>query len=67
MAGTNHSRQAASGGPAIIWWRRKLGENIGTAARAMANCGLGDLRLCARATLAVEKAVAAASGADQGA
>lgn len=32
-------------GPAIILVEPQLGENIGTAARAMANFGLGDLRL----------------------
>src|SRR5258708_4277847 len=31
MAGTNHSRQAATGGPAIILVEPQLGENIGTA------------------------------------
>jgi tRNA/rRNA methyltransferase len=45
MAGTNHSREAATGGPAIVLVEPQLGENIGTAARAMANCGLDDLRL----------------------
>jgi len=45
MAGTNHSRAAASGGPAIILVEPQLGENIGTAARAMANFGLTRLRL----------------------
>jgi len=33
--------------PAIVLVRPQLGENIGTAARAMANFGLGDLRLVA--------------------
>src|SRR6266699_6930907 len=65
MAGTDHSRQAASGGPAIILVEPQLGENIGTAARAMANCGLDDLRLVRpRDGWPSEKAVAAASGAD---
>ena len=32
-------------GPAVILVRPQLGANIGTAARAMANCGLMDLRL----------------------
>ena len=31
--------------PAIILVRPQLAENIGTAARAMLNCGLTDLRL----------------------
>jgi tRNA/rRNA methyltransferase len=65
MAGTDHSRTAASGGPAIILVEPQLGENIGTAARAMANCGLDDLRLVApRDGWPSDKAVAAASGAD---
>jgi tRNA/rRNA methyltransferase len=65
MAGTDHSRAAASGGPAIILVEPQLGENIGTAARAMLNCGLGDLRLVRpRDGWPSERAVAAASGAD---
>src|SRR6202521_1883151 len=65
MAGTDHSRAAASGGPAIILVEPQLGENIGTAARAMANCGLDDLRLVApRDGWPNPKAVSAASGAD---
>src|SRR5260221_11552088 len=64
MAGTNHSREQATGGPAIILVQPQLGENIGTAARAMANCGLDDLRLVApRDGWPNERAVAAASGA----
>jgi tRNA/rRNA methyltransferase len=65
MAGTDHSRDAVTGGPAIILVEPQLGENIGTAARAMANCGLGDLRLVRpRDGWPSAKAVAAASGAD---
>ena len=45
MAGTNHRLPAVTGGPAIILVQPQLGENIGTAARAMLNCGLDDLRL----------------------
>ncbi|MFP6732112.1 MAG: RNA methyltransferase [Alphaproteobacteria bacterium] len=46
MAGTDRSRDAAAlGGPTIILVRPQLGENIGTAARAMQNFGLTDLRL----------------------
>ncbi|MBV9860201.1 MAG: RNA methyltransferase [Alphaproteobacteria bacterium] len=64
MAGTNHSRPSASGGPAIVLVEPQLGENIGTAARAMMNCGLGELRLVnPRDGWPSEKAVAAASGA----
>ena len=65
MAGTNHRRSAVTGGPAIILVEPQLGENIGTAARAMLNCGLDDLRLVRpRDGWPSEKAVAAASGAD---
>jgi len=65
MAGTDRRRAADTGGPAIILVMPQLGENIGTAARAMLNCGLGDLRLVRpRDGWPSEKAVAAASGAD---
>ncbi len=65
MAGTDHSRRAATGGPAIILVEPQLGENIGTAARAMMNCGLGDLRLVRpRDGWPSQRAIAAASGAD---
>src|ERR1700756_5689147 len=67
MAGTDHRRQAVTGGPAIILVEPQLGENIGTAARAMMNCGLDDLRLVRpRDGWPSEKAVSAASGADKG-
>ncbi len=46
-AGTDHTRQPAGGGPAIILVRPQLAVNIGMAARAMANFGLSDLRLVA--------------------
>src|SRR6266849_2390714 len=66
MAGTDHSRDSATGGPAIILVEPQLGENIGTAARAMMNCGLSDLRLVRpRDGWPSDKAVAAASGADK--
>ena len=65
MAGTDHRRRAESGGPAIILVEPQLGENIGTAARAMMNCALDDLRLVRpRDGWPSAKAVAAASGAD---
>ena len=65
MAGTDRSRVGMSGGPAIILVEPQLGENIGTAARAMMNCGLDDMRLVRpRDGWPSEKAVAAASGAD---
>lgn len=52
--------------PAIILVEPQLGENIGTTARAMMNCGLSDLRLVnPRDEWPNEKAVAASSGAEQ--
>ena len=51
-------------GPAIVLIEPQLGENIGTAARAMLNFELSDLRLVRpRAGWQNEKAIAAASGA----
>ncbi len=51
--------------PAIILVEPQLGENIGTAARAMANFGLWDLRLVTpRDGWPNERAIAAASRAD---
>src|SRR5258708_22383685 len=65
MAGTDYGRPTATGGPAIILVNPQLGENIGTATRAMFNCGLTDLRLVApRDGWPSEKARSAASGAD---
>ena len=65
MAGTDHRRRATAGGPAIILVEPQLGENIGTAARAMMNCALDDLRLVRpRDGWPSKKAVAAASGAN---
>ena len=52
-------------GPTVILVKPQLGENIGTAARAMANFGLERLRLVApRDGWPSETAIAAASGAD---
>jgi tRNA/rRNA methyltransferase len=66
MAGTDSSRDPATGGPVVILVEPQLGENIGTAARAMANCGLDDLRLVRpRDGWPNDRAVAAASGADR--
>ena len=51
MAGTDRSRRPAKttaeagDGPAMVLVHPQLGENIGMAARAMLNCGLGELRL----------------------
>src|ERR1700739_4332961 len=65
MAGTDHRRQAVAEGPAVILAEPQLGENIGTAARAMMNCGLDDLRLVRpRDGWPSDKAIGAASGAD---
>jgi tRNA/rRNA methyltransferase len=65
VAGTDHRRALVTGGPAIILVEPQLGENIGTAARAMMNCGLDDLRLvCPREGWPSDKAKSAASGAD---
>lgn len=51
--------------PAIVLVEPQLGENVGFAARAMANCGLVDLRLVRpREPWPNPKARAAASGAD---
>ncbi len=51
--------------PAVILVRPQLSENIGTAARAMMNCTLTDMRLVApRHDWLSDRAVAASSGAD---
>ncbi|ACK49368.1 tRNA/rRNA methyltransferase (SpoU) [Methylocella silvestris BL2] len=44
-AGTDHTKECLTGGPAIILVRPQLAVNIGMCARAMANFGLSDLRL----------------------
>lgn len=66
MAGTDTSiKIELLPSPAVILCEPQLGENIGTAARAMANFGLWDLRLVRpRDGWPNEKAVAAASRAD---
>ena len=66
MAGTDRSLEPVLlPVPAIILCEPQLGENIGTAARAMANFGLWDLRLVRpRDGWPNEKAIAAASRAD---
>ena len=64
-AKTEASEFATAGGPAIILVRPQLGENIGTAARAMLNCGLMDMRIVApRDGWPNVKALNAAAGAD---
>jgi tRNA/rRNA methyltransferase len=66
MAGTDSSREIVfRPSPAIVLVEPQLGENIGAAARAMANFGLWDLRLVKpRDGWPNEKAVANASKAD---
>jgi tRNA/rRNA methyltransferase len=65
MAGTNRAKEPVTGGPPVILHQPQLGENIGTAARAMLNCGLTELRLVRpRDGWPNDKAVGAASGAD---
>jgi len=52
--------------PAVILVEPQLGENIGTAARAMMNCGLVDLRLVdPKDDWLSEKAIGASSGAGE--
>lgn len=64
MAGTDQTREPARGGPAVVLVEPQLGENIGTAARAMLNFGLTDLRLVGpRDGWPNAKAVSAAAGA----
>ena len=66
MAGTDRTQPAILGGPTIILVQPQLGENIGTAARAMLNFGLTSLRLVnPRDGWPSEKALSAASGADE--
>ncbi|MBM3505377.1 MAG: RNA methyltransferase [Alphaproteobacteria bacterium] len=66
MAGTDHTQPAFEGGPAVILVDPQLGENIGTAARAMYNFGLTDLRLVRpRDGWPSDKARSASSGADK--
>lgn len=66
MAGTDRSREESiTAGPAVVLVEPQMGENIGMAARAMLNSGLGDLRLVRpRDGWPNPKARSAASGAD---
>ncbi|WP_412058345.1 RNA methyltransferase [Bartonella sp. DGB2] len=65
MAGTNKNQPNITEGPVIILVEPQLPENIGMAARAMANFGLVHLRLVnPRESFPNEKAIAAASKAD---
>jgi tRNA/rRNA methyltransferase len=67
MAGTDKTRAVQFGpAPSVVLVNPQLGENIGMAARAMANFGLFDLKLVdPRVGWDREKAVAAASGAHE--
>jgi len=65
MSGTDYRRKTISDGPVIILVNPQLGENIGTAIRAMANFGLSDLRIVnPRDGWPSKTARAAAAGAD---
>jgi tRNA/rRNA methyltransferase len=66
MAGTDKTQiQALGPAPAVILVNPQLGENIGTAARAMANFGLHELHIVdPRDGWPNERALKAASGAD---
>lgn len=66
MAGTDKTRNQVLGpAPLVVLVNPQLGENIGTAARAMANFGLHELRIVEpRDGWPNEKAVTAASGAN---
>ncbi len=66
MAGTDKTRNQVLGpAPAVVLVNPQLGENIGTAARAMANFGLHELRIVEpRDGWPNEKALTASSGAN---
>ncbi len=66
MAGTDKTRNQVLGpAPAVVLVNPQLGENIGTAARAMANFGLHELRIVSpRDGWPNEKALTASSGAN---
>lgn len=65
MAGTNSKAELLTGGPVIILVEPQLGENIGTAARAMANFGLSEMRIVnPRDGWPSEKAKSASAKAD---
>ncbi len=66
MAGSDHTRPGVRGVPTVVLVDPQLGENIGTAARAMLNFGLTDLRLVRpRDGWPNAKAVSAAAGATE--
>ena len=57
-----HAGSVSSTAPVVVLHQAQIGENIGMSARAMANCGLSELRLsCPRAGWDQEKARAAAT------
>ena len=66
-AGTDKTKRwIAAPGPVVILVKPQLGENIGAAARAIANFGLSELRVVQpRDDFPGERARAAASGADR--
>ena len=65
MSGTDTTKPLVNEGPVIILAEPQLGENIGMVARAMANFGLGELRLVnPRDGWPSDKARSAASRAD---
>jgi tRNA/rRNA methyltransferase len=64
MAGTDRRKRREGEGPVVILVRPQLAQNIGAAARAMANFGLGELRVVApRAEPGDGQARASAAGA----
>ncbi|MBT6960485.1 MAG: RNA methyltransferase, partial [Rhodospirillaceae bacterium] len=71
MSGTDTTKESITplgggGGPAVVLVESQLAENIGTAARAMYNCGLTDMRLVKpKQDWLSEKALAASSGASE--
>ena len=66
MAGTDKTRAAILGGPAVVLVQPQLGDNIGMVARAMLNFGIEELRVVApRDGWPNPAAVAAASGAER--
>lgn len=65
MSGTDYRKKLLADGPVIVLVNPQLGENIGTAIRAMTNFGLTELRLVnPRDGWPSESARAAAAGAD---
>ena len=68
MAGTDRRRTSdLEGGPVIVLVEPQLGENIGTSARAMLNCGLMELRIVKPRDGWPNEAAVAASSAARGA